>query len=222
MTGLPRTMSPRGPSRPFAATPSAKRVGWNGILRGAAVRCAWAMAIGMSGLIPIAAEGAGIPAEKNATRSGFVAQLTPEESQLVNDQMAAAREVSVLQANIIHARFLDRCLEPLPEGVALGYGGMLCREGSRTGQRIVGSFGSPVEWDVHKNIAVFSFWVSTRRTKDTLATCSIEGKDIFVNVSFVDENRSVDAKLPELGGRSVREVVSAIERPSAEEKTQQR
>jgi hypothetical protein len=74
--------------------------------------------------------------------------------------------------------------------------------------------GWPLHWAVSgEDLVVFKFWISTQRTKQTLAKCKLEGRELFVNVDFVTGNQSVDEKLPELGGRSVREVLKHIEKP---------
>jgi hypothetical protein len=42
------------------------------------------------------------------------------------------------------------------------------------------------------------------RTKETVVKCSIEDRDVFVNVLGIDGRRGLDENLPELGGRSVK------------------
>ncbi|MHC4400307.1 MAG: hypothetical protein ACYTG0_11585 [Planctomycetota bacterium] len=78
--------------------------------------------------------------------------------------------------------------------------------------------GEPLHWGVGDDdmVGVFRFWISTQHTKQTLAKCKIEGRKLFVNVDLVKHGQSVDAKLPELEGRSVREVLKLIEKPGPE------
>ena len=214
-TSFPRENAPRSSLR-FVRISAKKGVTPCGVLSNRRLRCLCAVGIAAIAMMPLAIRAAETAGEEAASRSGFVAELTAEEAQLIAQREADSRRITILEANLIHARFIDRCMERLPTGVALEYSGALGTENGGTGLRIIGGVGCPLEWAVHKNVVIFSFWISTRRMKETLAKCSIEGKDIFLNVSFVDEARSVDAKLAELGGRSVREVVSAIEKPPAD------
>jgi hypothetical protein len=86
-------------------------------------------------------------------------------------------------------------------------------DSGRLGQRFDDPEVTPLlEWDVHRGVVIFSLRISTRRTKETLVKCRVDEKDLFVSVPFVDDDRSVDAKLPELGGKSVREVLQFLER----------
>ena len=75
------------------------------------------------------------------------------------------------------------------------------------------SLGEPLHWTVGKEdmSGVIGVWISTERTKQTLAKCRLEDREFFVNVDFVARGESVDSMLPELGGRSVREVLKPIE-----------
>jgi hypothetical protein len=54
-------------------------------------------------------------------------------------------------------------------------------------------------------------WISTMRTKETVVKCSIEDRDVFVNVLGIDGRRGLDENLPELGGRSVKKLLSLLE-----------
>lgn len=70
---------------------------------------------------------------------------------------------------------------------------------------------------VEGTVGIFGFWISTARTNSTVALCDVEGTKLFLNVDFVAGFRSVDDKLPQLGGRTVRETLRLLERPRAEE-----
>jgi hypothetical protein len=138
------------------------------------------------------------------------------ELEDVRKQMQAdERRITIRQANLFQYRFVDQCMEGLPEGVTVEYAGVLRTLNAQTGQRVMNQIGDPLRWDIVKDVVVFSLWTSTEPTKQTLAKCSIEGLELFVNVDFVDEKRGIDEKMPELGRRSIREVVSKIAQPPA-------
>jgi hypothetical protein len=121
------------------------------------------------------------------------------------------RKITIRQANLFHREFMARCVDDLPLDVGFQYRGPLTVGSSRKGQRVEGEPAGVLEWCVYRNVVLFSFWISTVRTHQTVAKRRIEGTAIFVNISFTDENRSLDEAFPELGGRSVRDVVSRLE-----------
>ena len=49
------------------------------------------------------------------------------------------------------------------------------------------------------------------QTKETVVKCSIENRDLFVNVLGINGGRGLDEKLPELGGHSVKQLLSLLE-----------
>jgi hypothetical protein len=155
--------------------------------------------------------------ERGPQSGGFVAELTPDMVALVKQQEADERRLTIREANLFHRHFIDTCMEVMPTEVTFGYCGLLATDNGRHPLRTYGNvidIGLPLHWGVGRGqLGVFGFWISTQRTKQTLAKCKLEGRELFVNVDFVTGNQSVDAKLPELGGRSVREVLKHIEKP---------
>jgi hypothetical protein len=137
------------------------------------------------------------------------------DPELMKLKREAERKISIRQANLFHREFMSRCVDDLPLDVGFWYQGPLFTGSSRTGLRVLGEPACILEWVVHRNVVLFSLWISTVRTSQTVSKCKIEGKNIFVNVSFVDEFRSLDEAFPELGGRSIREVVSRLAHDSA-------
>ena len=157
--------------------------------------------------------------EKEKRPAVLVGDLSADEDLIRDQQLSDARRITLRQANVFHFYFIERCMEVLPDEVRCRNGGLLATDrGQRVGQRVVApmddAIGAPLQWSVYRNgIGIFSVWISTKRTKQTLAKCAIEGQDIFLNVCFVSHFRNVDAKLPEFGGRSVQEVLRLIEPP---------
>ena len=135
--------------------------------------------------------------------------------ELMKLEREAERKISIRQANLFHREFMSRCVDDLPLDVGFWYQGPLFTGSSRKGQRVQGEPAGILTWVVHRNVVLFSLWISTVRTSQTVSKCKIEGKDIFVNVDFVDKFRSLDEAFPELGGRSVRAVVSRLEQDPA-------
>ena len=139
-------------------------------------------------------------------------------------QAADERCVTIRQANLLHRHFLEEVYEPFqswesvgrePElpGTHLRYKGML-RRTCEGGLRLADDVGDPLEWMFERlGEGVFTITVTTVKTKLTLAKCSIEGQDFYANVLWVFHGHTVDDRLPELGGHSVREVLARIEAP---------
>jgi hypothetical protein len=129
---------------------------------------------------------------------------------------ADERHISIREANLFHLHFIDTCMDVMPREVTLHYDGLVATDNGRHPWRAIShlAIGSPLHWGVgREDFRVFGFWISTQRTKQTLAKCILEGRQLFVNVDFVKNLRSVDEKLSDLGGRSVREVVANVEKP---------
>jgi hypothetical protein len=136
---------------------------------------------------------------------------TDEEVRRLYQQ--SERHISLLAANLFHDRFIDRCLKLLPEELHLTYGGDLGLYSRPPKVTVKGSAQSnALIWSVDgKSFGVFRFWLSTERVSLTAGKVMIDGQPLFINIDFVDENRGVDAKLSQLGNRSVREVLKLLE-----------
>jgi hypothetical protein len=143
--------------------------------------------------------------------------LSPDDIARTKLESEDERRITIRQANLFHYRFIDNCMEPLPDDIILQYQGILTDNGVKQGQRIEGSIGWPLGWQLLTEKdgeigLVYTFWISTERIKQTIAKCQIEGKVIYVNADSNENNRTLDDKLPELGNRSVREVLLKIEK----------
>ncbi len=146
-------------------------------------------------------------------------QEIKEIERQVDQQQRSMRQITIREANLIHKWFIERCMDELPRAVTVQYVGLLGTDDGRLKTRVVtDDVGGSLGWHVQADLVMFGFWISTMPTKDTVAKCSVETKDIFVNVSFVDGNRGIDAKLQELGGHSVKDILLRIEKGNAKTK----
>ncbi len=148
----------------------------------------------------------------------FVRELPPDVVGFLKQQQADQRQITIREANLFHRHFIDTCMTILPREITLHYSGLVATDHGRlhfqgVSQEI--NVGDPLRWGVadKDRLGVFDVWISTQRTKQTLAKCTLEGRQLFVNVDFVGFGHGVDDKLPALGGQSVREVLANIEKP---------
>lgn len=117
--------------------------------------------------------------------------------------------ITLRQITGFHNSLVSLCGSKLPKDVRIRYLGSLAY--GRENLKILGQEdGLALDWSVEKSVRFFTLWVSTERTNQTLTSRKVECVEFFVNVDFVDEFRSVDEKMPELGGRSVRELLSFL------------
>jgi hypothetical protein len=153
-------------------------------------------------------------AEPSTEEDLFVEKLSPDRERLTKQYEADTRRITIRQISLFHYRFLeaiDRCAET----VSAQYCGILYWGTAHPKQKVEDNLGDVLGWHVFKDgVGIFSLWISTQRTAETVAKCAIEGQVFFVNVTSVSNNRSVDDRMPELGGHSVREVLANIEKPS--------
>lgn len=148
-------------------------------------------------------------------------QEIKEIERLVAQQLRSMRQITIREANLFHRRFIEVCMKELPRTVTIQYVGLLGTDNGRKKVRIhtdANDVGGSLDWHVQGDLVIFDMRISTMRTKETVAKCEIEGKDIFVNVQFVDGKRGLDDELVELGGRSVKEILLLLERGSVKEK----
>lgn len=145
---------------------------------------------------------------------GFTAdpRMIKELDRLVSQQQQSMRYITIRDANLFHKRFIDRCMGQLPDEVTIEYVGLLGTDNGRRKTRIVtDDVLGALSWHVQTDLVIFDMWISTMRTKETVVKCSIENRDVFVNVLGIDDGRGLDEKLPELGGHSVTELLSLLE-----------
>jgi len=139
-----------------------------------------------------------------------------DEQRLWRQMLADERRFTIRQVNLFYYHFVHRCvMEGLPDDVLCQYIGLLGTEiGWRRGQRVMDSIGLPLSWSVYKDggVVIFEVGITTKPTPKTVAKCCIEGQEMYLNVLHVNKDRDVDEKLPELGGRSVREVLSKMDK----------
>lgn len=146
-------------------------------------------------------------------------RMIQELERLDAQQRKSMQEITIRVANLFHKRFIDTCMEALPREVTLQYVGLLGTDNGRLKVRVLtDDVRGSLKWYVHADVVIFDMWISTMRTKETVAKCVIEKQDIFVNVLFVDGKRGLDDALTELGGRSVRRILSLLEGRRVKEK----
>lgn len=154
---------------------------------------------------------------KAKTTSAF---SQPPKGAAQPDAKRFANQVTVATLNRFHLALVARMMLNMPPDLNLTvqYQGLVgIDNGRQTGIRLHGSIGSPLEWSVFdENFGVFTIAMSPQRTADTVCTCRMENQIVFVSVSFIRDHETVNAKaldevLPELGKRSVRDVVRLLE-----------
>src|SRR4029078_10828932 len=106
---------------------------------------------------------------------------------------------------------VTHCMPAMPDEVTLQYAGLVALDNGRAKQRIHGSIGMPLQWDVQDDFILFSVLITTKRLPNSLAKCTVAGREIYVNVGLVDGDRGVDRKLPELGSKTIRDILTKLE-----------
>ena len=132
------------------------------------------------------------------------------------------KAISLLAASEFHSQLLEKVLYPIRDKTELQlhveYEGVLRQEGTH-GQRIKGDLGVMRQWSlVGEDFGVCSIQIS-KTDKDSIAKCQVSEGLLYVSVTFVDGEEevtpeSLDAKRPELGGRSVRQTIKMLEAPA--------
>ncbi len=169
---------------------------------------------------PSALEGprSGYGGEPPAEPGPFVRELPPDVVGFLKQQQADQRQLTIREANLFHRHFIDTCMKAMPIHTTLSYDGLVATDNGRLPLQLVSeeiNVGDPLRWGVGSGdgFGLFEFWISTQHTKQTLAQCTLEGRQLFVNVDFVGFDHGIDDKLPALGGQSVREVLAHLEKP---------
>jgi hypothetical protein len=135
---------------------------------------------------------------------------TPEQLRWFEQQESDANRITAHQLNLFHRRFIDKCMSAIPERFEVQYLGLLGTDNGRHRQNIKDHLGLPLHWAVQDHVRLFTVWISTKPTEITVAKCILDDVTVYVNVGFVDEDRSPLEKLPELNGRSVRDILIKI------------
>lgn len=138
------------------------------------------------------------------------AKEDPDADKLFRVYQQQEQEITLMKATLFHELLLERCTDVLPDSVQIQYGGPLHSESQRRGQVVHQPPPDVLDWNIYHSKVIFSVWISTIRTKKTVVKCKVQDEDLFVNVTFVDEGRSVDAKLEELGDKSVKEILAEL------------
>jgi len=169
------------------------------------------------------------------TRTSLRAQgfrpITLEDEQREKEEQQSLDEITAREVNQLHAAILERILvrELHKQDLSVRYGGIVCRTSltwkvtlpgtsivKRGGSYIVGDLGSPLAWTFQSadGSTVFRMWVSTRKTPQTAGSITLK-RELFLNVPDVDEKGNrVDEQMPALGGRSIREILIALNKPT--------
>lgn len=144
-----------------------------------------------------------------------VQAMPPDVSLRIEQKRADEQRITIRQANLFHARFIETVMSELPPKATLLYAGRLrTDDGARYGFRKKASVGNPLGWHVQgEGIVTFSFWISTQRTTDTVVETEVEMQKLFVNVNHVNANRGLDTPLPELGNLTVRQTLAKLNKP---------
>ena len=164
-------------------------------------------------------------------KTAFVKELPAAVAEACKQLDADERRVTIRQANLFHRHLIDVLIDesifasvrpPYPPPLQVRYHGSLATEGVYDIDGIIekltleGSIGGPLSWSIGAGgLGIFDVDLTTAKTKFSLAKCSIEGQEFYANVMSVVDLHSVDDKLPQLGGKSVREVLAKIEQPLA-------
>ena len=146
---------------------------------------------------------------------------TPSDiEELDRVERRSADQISVATAGMLHKLFIDRCIGILPENARLQYLGVMALDDGRAKQQVHDSGASYANhWNVDATPVAFSFWLSIEPTKQTVCKTVVNKQTLHVNVDFVDGNKGVDAKLPQLGKLSVREVLKMLENEPEKKET---
>jgi hypothetical protein len=132
--------------------------------------------------------------------------------------LADSKQISAWEVNEVHRRFISLCMQELPDEVTLHYLGTVVTDNGRLKQRVEHphghNIGALLSWHVVRDLVLFEFSISTTKSEGTVSQCTIEGRTLYVNVSFVDKNRDIKVPLPELGGVSVQDVVRKLAAPA--------
>lgn len=132
---------------------------------------------------------------------------TPLDRQAIVD----ADKITVQQLNLFHGLIVKHCMPALPDAAKLQYSGLVGTDDGRHAQRIEKNLGDHTTWRVQRNVVLFSLVPTTRKMPGSAAKCKVGEQELFVNVPFVDKNRTIDAKLPDLGDQSIREVIALLD-----------
>ncbi|MEX2173729.1 MAG: hypothetical protein WD872_05160 [Pirellulaceae bacterium] len=134
------------------------------------------------------------------------------EKQILTD----SKRISAWEINEFHRRFVALCMQDLPDAVTVQYIGAVATDNGRLKLRVEDDAQKhrfPLSWHVVRDVVLFEFWISTKKTTATVSKCQIDGRTIYVNVSFVDKDRDVKAPLTALGGASVQSVLQKLALP---------
>ncbi len=153
---------------------------------------------------------------------------TVENNALAKLRDNDSKIITIREAALFHRMIMDRCFhayqtfDPLEEKRELHSRSPL-REVRPRSLVVEGDSGvtSSLYWDIvsPKKFVIFNFWISTKRTNRSMLDVTIEGRKLFINISHVTENQSVDKKLPELDNKSVREFLSPLKSKASKEDT---
>lgn len=182
-----------------------------------AMACAWGLGfIGNPTLVCLAFAAGPDESEEVQTPSSSV--CPSEETAIVPKDVYRAqmnndlREITLREATLFHQRVVRTFRRELPQNLEFRYWGPLSRDIAR--QKLVvhqDEVPFALFWSVQDALVVFSFWISTARTEDTVAVSTIEGRKLYVNVYSINKDQSPDEMLKALGGRTVRDTLMLLQ-----------
>lgn len=139
----------------------------------------------------------------------FAADETVEDRALRELWEHDLDQITVGQLTGFHNLLIQRCGAALPDGLEIRYLGSVAA--SPGGLKIEGhETAGALNWSVEKSVQIFTSWISTRRTNETVASVKIKCAMLYVNVGHVDEFRSIGQPMPKLGGRSVKDILGLL------------
>jgi len=134
-----------------------------------------------------------------------MACLSPESSlggrKSKKEAKKTARDLDLYTANLFHKRLSVISEEAF---VAVAYQGPLAHTRKPAGAKLLETVDDHVRWavievDEHGSTPgpiIFQIWVSLKKQPSTVATCLVNGKKLFLQVTDLRKQWTVDTELP--------------------------
>jgi hypothetical protein len=140
----------------------------------------------------------------------------PVKGQSSEEEKKIAGQLDLATASLLHNHLEVLCDKASLE---VSYGGPLGRKLKARGLRFrPESIGGASSWHVHETNGLgvpqlsilFTIAVSLEKAPDTLASCKVNGKQLFLRVSYPGKDATLDSK-PGGGKLSIRELVQLLD-----------